>query len=169
MTKDAKKLRCAGVKGKAATPAAVSSSPTGCRGAVVALESKDGSDIADIFAAMRAKRQQERGRGGSSNDGSVQRRKAEETAGQSVSDGLYRAPEKTLGLSDSAFFDVASQRQKKRRKTSKDPTAVEVAEDVLQREGVDRIVTVEELQKITSSNPKAGTTANCPFDCDCCF
>ncbi|RNF06507.1 hypothetical protein TraAM80_04011 [Trypanosoma rangeli] len=166
--KNAKKRRCDGAKAKEVMSAAVASSPAGFKGGKVVVDYKGRSDIADIFAIMRDKRRDEACQGGSSSGGLVQQRKAVGTAAQSVSDGLYHAPEKTLKLSDSVFFNVVSQRQKKRRKT-KESTAVEVSEDLLQREGVDRIVTVDELQKITSSNPKAGTTANCPFDCDCCF
>lgn len=32
-----------------------------------------------------------------------------------------------------------------------------------------RIVSMDELQNMVTSNPKAGTTPLCPFDCDCCY
>jgi phage-related minor tail protein len=45
----------------------------------------------------------------------------------------------------------------------------EASQELLRKEGVDRIVSMEELSKMLSRNAKAGTTPNCPFDCDCCF
>lgn len=41
---------------------------------------------------------------------------------------------------------------------------------VARKEGVDRIITMRELKGMLSGkNSRAGTTPNCPFDCDCCF
>ncbi|EAN88248.1 hypothetical protein C3747_1g88 [Trypanosoma cruzi] len=167
MMRRAKKQQFGGTKSKATTVVGVASATAGCRGGRVVVEPKGESEIADIFAAMREKLHRDGCRSRIGGD-PIQRRKDVKTASQCVSDGLYHAPEKTLELSDSAFFDVASQRQQKKRKANAS-TATEFPEEVLRREGVDRIVTLEELRGITSSNPKAGTTANCPFDCDCCF
>ncbi|CBH14768.1 hypothetical protein, conserved [Trypanosoma brucei gambiense DAL972] len=126
-----------------------------------------GSDIADIFGVIKDKKLQ--------SSAQPARGTVKGQSRLTTSDGLYRAPEKTLELSDADFFNVSSQPKEKKgrnKKTGKggDPLAdCEVPETLLRREGVDRIITVEELRKITSSNPNAGTTPNCPFDCDCCF
>ncbi|KEG12980.1 hypothetical protein DQ04_01291100 [Trypanosoma grayi] len=142
------------------------------------MNSGEESAIADIFGAITRKKQQ-RGNDSSNNknnnknSGNISGNSGTVQSGTSknsdkpTGDGLYHAPEKTLELSDAAFFDLSSLRQKGCKK--KKSTTTEVPEDVLRREGVDRVITLEELQKITSSNPKAGTTPNCPFDCDCCF
>lgn len=76
-------------------------------------------------------------------------------------DGLYREKEIATSLSDQDFFE--SWRKKPNITVSKE------AEGLKAREGVDRVVSFNQLQKLLSHNPKAGTTPNCPFDCDCCF
>ncbi|ORC92240.1 uncharacterized protein TM35_000044540 [Trypanosoma theileri] len=137
--------------------------------ATVVINPKEDNDIAEIFGIIRKGKKQE-GDNNNKKHNSKMDSKQNTTTNTPVeprSDGLYRAPEKTLELSDAAFFDVPSQRR--RGRGGKSSATAEISGDVLQREGVHRIITMEELQKITSSNPKAGTTPNCPFDCDCCF
>nr|CCC93163.1 conserved hypothetical protein [Trypanosoma congolense IL3000] len=122
---------------------------------------EENSDIADIFGAIR-NRPSSSGRSGlngrelAAGKGSGQR--------PTVSDGLYREPKKALELSDADFFNMTPRKRQKGAGLSD-----ENQDSLVRREGVDRIISFEELQKLTSSNPKAGTTPNCPFDCDCCF
>ncbi|CCW62083.1 unnamed protein product [Phytomonas sp. EM1] len=83
------------------------------------------------------------------------------------SDGLYRAPIKTLEMSDAMFFESSLPNSK--RKVIENLNNSSGNANVLRTEGVHRIVSVSELRKMLSNNPRAGTTPNCPFDCDCCF
>ncbi|CCW69438.1 unnamed protein product [Phytomonas sp. Hart1] len=86
---------------------------------------------------------------------------------KSESDGIYRAPEKTLKMSDDKFFE--SSLSSSNKKPSKNNARNLGSDNLSRTEGVDRIVSEGELQKMLSNNPRAGTTPNCPFDCDCCF
>lgn len=76
-------------------------------------------------------------------------------------DGLYRKKEVTVELSDQEFFNG------KGVSSSAGTSAANAA--LRAREGVDKIVSMRELQKMLSHNSRAGSTPNCPFDCDCCF
>ncbi|KAH9601380.1 Protein of unknown function DUF1764 [Trypanosoma melophagium] len=141
------------------------------KSATVVINPKEEADIAEIFGVIRKAKKPD-GDNHTKNSKMESKRSSKtnnNTPAKPRSDGLYRAPEKTLDLSDAAFFDFPSQRRKGREEKSKTTTSAEISGDVLQREGVHRIISMDELQKITSSNPKAGTTPNCPFDCDCCF
>lgn len=75
--------------------------------------------------------------------------------------GLYRNPDKTVELSDQEFFNAYN----------KQPSIAcsKYHGELKTREGVDSILSVRQLQKMLSRDPKAGTTIHCPFDCDCCF
>lgn len=76
---------------------------------------------------------------------------------------MYRVPEKSMGMSDEAFFGKSDA-------SSVTPSTAAVAgEQAFLKEGVHRIVSMSELQKMLSTNPDAGSTPNCPFDCNCCF
>ncbi|CAG9582589.1 conserved hypothetical protein [Leishmania major strain Friedlin] len=93
-----------------------------------------------------------------------------------VRDGLYHAPEKSLQMSDNQFFSGTWLREDRAAATTATTSSAvpstespEASEELLRREGVNRIVSMEELSKILSHNTRAGTTPNCPFDCDCCF
>lgn len=67
-------------------------------------------------------------------------------------DGLYHAPKEELDMSDDMFFSRDG--GKNIRRTA---------------DGL-RLMTEEEIVKATNAgSKKAGTTPNCPFDCDCCF
>eukprot|EP00758_Cryptobia_borreli_P016304 Tbor_TRINITY_DN6098_c2_g6::TRINITY_DN6098_c2_g6_i4::g.10411::m.10411 len=71
-----------------------------------------------------------------------------------ISDGLYIPPEEgTLDLSDDMFFSYNSNNNNIRK-----------TDDGM------RIITERELKRITNvRNKRAGSSAHCPFDCDCCF
>ncbi|CBZ30788.1 conserved hypothetical protein [Leishmania mexicana MHOM/GT/2001/U1103] len=93
-----------------------------------------------------------------------------------VRDGLYRAPEKSVQMSDNQFFSGTWLKEDRTAATTAVATSAvpstespEASEELLRREGVDRIVSMDELSKMLSHNSRAGTTPNCPFDCDCCF
>ncbi|CAC9544856.1 Eukaryotic protein of unknown function (DUF1764) putative [Leishmania donovani] len=93
-----------------------------------------------------------------------------------VHDGLYHAPEKSVQMSDNQFFSGTWLREDRTvAPTATTSSAVpstaspEASEKLLRREGVHRIVSIQELSKMLSHNARAGTTPNCPFDCDCCF
>ena len=71
-------------------------------------------------------------------------------------------------MSDDAFF--AAERGKKGKKQAAGVAGGKQtagAGDKWQS-GV-RLVSEETVKQMLSSDPKAGTTDNCPFDCDCCF
>ncbi|XQJ31171.1 Eukaryotic protein of unknown function (DUF1764), putative [Leishmania guyanensis] len=93
-----------------------------------------------------------------------------------VRDGLYHAPEKSVQMSDNQFFS-GTWLKEDRNATAAFTTcsavtstgSPEVSEALQRREDVDRIVSMEELAKMLSRDARAGTTPNCPFDCDCCF
>ncbi|KAG5492655.1 hypothetical protein JKF63_01234 [Porcisia hertigi] len=92
-----------------------------------------------------------------------------------VRDGLYHAPEKSVQMSDNQFFSGTWLKEDRAAAAAASSSAApglessEATEDFLRKEGVDRIVSIEELSKMLSRHSRAGTTANCPFDCDCCF
>lgn len=77
------------------------------------------------------------------------------------SDRVYHKPQETVELSDVEFF----------KPNSVSPAIIpsKFQTEVQNREGVDSIVSVRQLQKMLSHDRKAGTTVNCPFDCNCCF
>ena len=74
--------------------------------------------------------------------------------------GLYRAPSPTVEMNDDDFFGNA---RKHRGATSS--TKKRGAD-----QGLTKVMTEKEVLKYTGrGGAKAGTTPNCPFDCDCCF
>ncbi|KAG5466817.1 hypothetical protein LSCM1_00994 [Leishmania martiniquensis] len=89
-------------------------------------------------------------------------------------DGLYHAPEKSVHMSDNQFFSGTWLKQDRTAASATSSGAsgaesLQAPEELLRKEGVDRIVSMEELSKMLSRSSRAGTTPNCPFDCDCCF
>ncbi|GET92751.1 hypothetical protein, conserved [Leishmania tarentolae] len=99
-----------------------------------------------------------------------------EAKAKPVRDGLYHAPEKSVQMSDNQFFSCTRLREGRATAITTTPSSAgprtespDAPEELLRREGVDRIVSMEELSKMLSRNSRAGTTPNCPFDCDCCF
>lgn len=92
-----------------------------------------------------------------------------------VRDGLYHAPQKSVQMNDNEFFSGTWLKADQAATsagavvTGGSADASEASQELLRKEGVDRIVSIEELSKMLSRNAKAGTTPNCPFDCDCCF
>lgn len=76
-------------------------------------------------------------------------------------DRVYHKPQETVQLSDVEFFSP----------NSVSPAIIpnKFQTEIQNREGVDSIVSVKQLQKMLSRDRKAGTTVNCPFDCNCCF
>mmetsp|Transcript_53206 Transcript_53206/g.61090 ORF Transcript_53206/g.61090 Transcript_53206/m.61090 type:complete len:165 (+) Transcript_53206:145-639(+) len=98
------------------------------------------------------------------------------------SDGLFRDTSKTVEMEDDAFFGEALMEKlhvtgdstgpsltKKGSKARKITSTSASASRRKELRGFDRVVTEDEIAKMTSTNPNAGTTPNCPFDCDCCF
>ncbi|KPA86202.1 hypothetical protein ABB37_00444 [Leptomonas pyrrhocoris] len=96
-----------------------------------------------------------------------------------VRDGLYHAPQKSVKMSDNEFFSGTWLKADQAATTAaaglgssvvgSSSDSVEASQELLRKEGVDRIVSLQELSKMLSRNAKAGSTPNCPFDCDCCF
>ncbi|KAG5491114.1 hypothetical protein JIQ42_01009 [Leishmania sp. Namibia] len=89
-------------------------------------------------------------------------------------DGLYHAPERSVQMSDNQFFSGTWLKEDRTAATATssvvaDTVSLQQPEELLRKEGVDRIVSMEELSKMLSRSSRAGTTPNCPFDCDCCF
>ncbi|KAG5467357.1 hypothetical protein CUR178_01000 [Leishmania enriettii] len=89
-------------------------------------------------------------------------------------DGLYHAPERSVQMSDNQFFSGTWLKEGRTAATATssvvaDTVSLQQPEELLRKEGVDRIVSMEELSKMLSRCSRAGTTPNCPFDCDCCF
>lgn len=92
------------------------------------------------------------------------------TVAESTTDGLYRDRSATVEMSDDAFFGESASVDKTAKRKKKQRLADgESRRGASGSVGFDRIVTEDEIRKMTSSNAKAGTTPNCPFDCDCCF
>jgi len=75
-------------------------------------------------------------------------------------DGLFRQAEPSvMDLSDEAFFQRGD-----------DKPLGGVALSSRSAVGVSRVVTEAQIKQMTKAKSKrAGTTKNCPFDCDCCF
>ncbi|KAG5492110.1 hypothetical protein GH5_01015 [Leishmania sp. Ghana 2012 LV757] len=89
-------------------------------------------------------------------------------------DGLYHAPERSVQMSDNQFFSGTWLKEDRTAATATssvlaDTVSLQKPEELLRKEGVDRIVSMEELSKMLSRSSRAGTSPNCPFDCDCCF
>jgi membrane protein involved in colicin uptake len=89
-------------------------------------------------------------------------------------DGLYRTAAASVEMADDDFFGESagastSKRAAKKKSSSSGATSVQKPKRSLEKEGVDRVITEDELMKLTSAKDEAGTTPNCPFDCDCCF
>lgn len=81
-------------------------------------------------------------------------------------DGLYRAKapaEEAMEMADDAFFGVS--REVAKGGPRKIKGRLEPGDEQL------KLFTEAELLRMTGAgrNTKAGTTPNCPFDCDCCF
>lgn len=84
-------------------------------------------------------------------------------------DGLYREKAPDIDMNDAEFFGDAFTDAVKGKKKTKKSGAVARKHNAKEMDGLHRMMTEEEVLKITSSNPNAGSTPNCPFDCDCCF
>lgn len=123
------------------------------------VESKnnvDEDDLASMFQQIKSSKRNE-----TTLNREKESKKSLTTAPKIKKDGLFRKPEVSMELSDQEFFNS---------KLVKGKITDSKADDALKaREGVDKIVSMNQLQKMLSHNPKAGTTPNCPFDCDCCF
>ncbi|CAD2216802.1 hypothetical protein AGDE_08688 [Angomonas deanei] len=123
----------------------------------------DSDDISDIFSSIKAVKKKESAP--ATTAAPLPQKKTQKR------DGLYRAPEKSIELPDSEFFVSGKFVSAKGIEKGKTPIGTASAEeDTLSKsEGVNRIISMDELQTMISKNPRAGTTPNCPFDCDCCF
>jgi hypothetical protein len=89
-------------------------------------------------------------------------------------DGLYRPPAASVEMGDDDFFGEAAETssklsKKQKARLSAASAGAGVSKRSNEKEGVDRIITEDELRTLTSGKPEAGTTPNCPFECDCCF
>ena len=86
-------------------------------------------------------------------------------------DGLFRLRDPDVDMSDEQFFESIRSPQPRHKPLSKGKASLRLrAEEGKRRgDGVGRILTEDELMLLTSKNAAAGTTPNCPFDCDCCF
>lgn len=121
-------------------------------------------DVSDIFSALRKQP-----------DVQSQQRAIEPNMKekQSKSDGLYRAAAATVEMADDDFFGASSSVMAGKAATKKKKSSAALVSGApkrsLEKEGVDRVITEDELRKLTSVKEEAGTTPNCPFDCDCCF
>lgn len=157
----------------------------------------DFDDVADLFSAIKQTKAQQKGidvsaagtsRTGKRNSASTSSpsSKGSSTGGASASssagasatakpvrDGLYHAPQKSVQMSDNVFFSGTWLKADQEAPTEASIVAgggsTEASQEMLRQEGVDRIVSMEELSKMLSRSSRAGTTPNCPFDCDCCF
>ncbi|KPI90278.1 hypothetical protein ABL78_0660 [Leptomonas seymouri] len=174
---------------------AVSAASSAKTPAALSCSQCDFDDVADLFSAIKktkarqmdasatgasAKKDSKTGtkvttgrKGGSSAATSSFGSNAE---AKPVRDGLYHAPQKSLQMSDNEFFsgtwlkaDQATTANGGLSVVGGGTDSTEASQELLRKEGVDRIVSMEELTKMLSRNAKAGTTPNCPFDCDCCF
>lgn len=84
--------------------------------------------------------------------------------------GLFRAAAASVEMNDDDFFGEVATTAQRSTKRAKKTARVGARQNVsLEKEGVDRVITEDELMKLTSGKAEAGTTPNCPFDCDCCF
>ena len=87
-------------------------------------------------------------------------------------DGLYHAAQASVTMDDSTFFAGVEQNNDhnlKKKSTRNEQQSVRRTTVSAESQGVGRIVTEDDIRKMTSRNKKAGTTPNCPFDCDCCY
>lgn len=117
----------------------------------------DDDDLASMFQQIKSSKRKD----SSNTQGEKEAKKSLTAAPKIKKDGLFRKPEVSMELSDQEFFNS---------KLVKGKIADSKADDALKaREGVDKIISMNQLQKMLSHNAKAGTTPNCPFDCDCCF
>lgn len=125
------------------------------------------SSIADIFRGMKQPSNSTPENISAKNSSSKKRPREE----RKQHDGLYRAAESSVTMDDSAFFEgVESQRSSGKKKLLRTVEGSARRTTVsAESQGVGRIVTEEEIRKMTSRNKKAGTTPNCPFECDCCY
>jgi hypothetical protein len=99
--------------------------------------------------------------------------------------GVYKARpvEEAMTVSDDAFFAETSEVRKQAaiaaaaaaragKKGGKRGKKGGADEEVTGTRGIEpgmRVITEDDLTRIHTTNPLAGTTENCPFDCDCCF
>lgn len=149
--------------------------------AVATTNSSSGDDVASIFSALQSKKN---GKPQSAptvraTNGAKRTAHGESLRSRKPRDGLYRAAEKTVAMSDDDFFAGTTSSsaagagkggKHRPHKTSSILNDVSTAaQHRLREEGVDRIVTEKELSRMVSRSKRAGTTPNCPFDCDCCF
>lgn len=123
----------------------------------------ESDDLADIFSKIKEKKTDKK------NDEMKRTTSAKKThAGEEPlrpkRDGLFRKKEMTMELSNNDFF-----RTRGESKAHLVDSSSSTMDAIKAREGVDTIVSMSELKKMLSHNPRAGTTPNCPFDCDCCF
>ncbi|KAK7195737.1 hypothetical protein NESM_000504000 [Novymonas esmeraldas] len=150
--------------------------------AVRSTAATDVDDVASLFSAIRKTPTQRHGGTATvvkaSSKHTPTRSSTSASSGATakpVRDGLYRAPEKSVQMSDNQFFSGTWLKEDRSAAgactavVASSAVAAEASEEQLRTEGVDRIVSMEELSKMLSRSARAGTTANCPFDCDCCF
>lgn len=137
------------------------------------------ASIGDIFGLLSAKKQAAPVRKREREESVIAPRAPRlEKATKHEGDGLFRDTSKTVEMNDDAFFgealleqlapdDKAAKSKKSKKMKSRAATSAGASRKELR--GFDRVVTEDEIVRMTSSNPNAGTTHNCPFDCDCCF
>jgi membrane protein involved in colicin uptake len=138
------------------------------------------ADMDDIFGALSKKKKvsptgpgasaSQTGSVGSSNAGKIDAPQL--YVKPKKGDGLYRTAAASVEMADDDFFGEsasASTSKKAAKKSSSAATLASKPKRSLEKEGVDRVITEDELMKLTSAKDEAGTTPNCPFDCDCCF
>ena len=129
--------------------------------ATIKKDSKNAMD--DIFAGLSAPAPAAAS-SSTAAEGSIGKKRSREDGGdkkkggdgkkKEKKDGLYKAPaaEDEFDMDDDMFFSRDGGRSVRR------------TEDGL------RLLSEEELVRATNAgSKKAGTTVNCPFDCDCCF
>lgn len=175
------------------TSAAPAKAPTTARPGRPSPSSAAADDIMDIFSVIQKSkgakrpREVEPHRVRSCRDArelsAAQRSKSSVKPKKS---GLYVAPEKSIQMSDNAFFagtwlKKGTLKAGEALSSSGDTGLADggghgdsaissnAEQDQLRSEGVDRIVSMEELSSMLSRSRNAGNTENCPFDCDCCF
>jgi hypothetical protein len=95
-----------------------------------------------------------------------------------ASSGLYQARpvEEAMAVSDDAFFAETSEAKEEARKAAaaaggragKKGKAPKVTGTTGIEPGM-RVISEDDLVGFHTTNPNAGNTENCPFDCDCCF
>lgn len=133
-----------------------------------ATASKQSANMDDIFGALNKKKSLPSGSVGSSKD--VKPEPLQNSTQPKKGDGLYRATATSVEMGDDDFFGESVASASASRKTGKKKTSASAKpQRSLEKEGVDRVITEDELLKLTSGKEEAGTTPNCPFDCDCCY